>query len=112
MGFLGWILFGFIVGLLARGIMPGRDPLGLIGTTVLGILGALLAGWLGQAVGWYGPGDRAGFLSATIGAILILSLYYLVTGRKRSDLFHRHRHPGPLPPSEEERLKNKFKTGS
>ena len=81
---LGWILFGFVVGLLARAIMPGRDALGLIGTTILGIFGALLAGWFGQAMNWYGPDDGAGFIAATIGAVAVLGIYYLITGRKRS----------------------------
>ena len=85
MSVLGWILFGFVVGLIARAVMPGRDPLGLIGTTVLGILGALIAGWLGHAVGWYGPDDDAGFISATIGAVVVLSLYYFLTRRRRLD---------------------------
>jgi uncharacterized membrane protein YeaQ/YmgE (transglycosylase-associated protein family) len=83
MSILGWILFGFVVGLIARAIMPGRDPLGLIGTTILGIIGALLAGWIGQAVGWYRPDEGAGFISATIGAIVVLALYYAVVGRRR-----------------------------
>jgi len=82
MGILGWILFGFVVGLIARAIMPGRDPLGLIGTTVLGILGALLAGWFGQAVGWYSRDSGAGFISATIGAIVVLAIYHVVSGRR------------------------------
>ena len=82
MHILGWIFFGFIVGLVARGVMPGRDPMGLIGTTILGILGALLAGWLGQAVGWYAPSEGAGFISATLGAVIVLSLYYFVTRRR------------------------------
>lgn len=77
MGVLGWILFGFVVGLIARAVMPGRDPLGLIGTTVLGIVGALLGGWIGQAFGWYGPNDGAGFIAATVGAVLVLALYNL-----------------------------------
>lgn len=83
MSILGWILFGFVVGLIARAIMPGRDPLGLIGTTVLGIVGALLGGWLGQAFGFYGPDEGAGFIAATIGAVVVLFLYYTITGRRR-----------------------------
>ncbi len=78
MGILGWILFGFVVGLIARAVMPGRDPMGLIGTTVLGIVGALAAGWIGQAAGWYGPDDGAGFVSATLGAVIFLAVYYAI----------------------------------
>ena len=84
MSILGWILFGFVVGLIARAIMPGRDPLGLIGTTVLGIIGALLAGWLGQVMGLYAPDEGAGFVSATLGAVVVLGIYYLLVGRRRS----------------------------
>jgi uncharacterized membrane protein YeaQ/YmgE (transglycosylase-associated protein family) len=83
MSILGWILFGFVVGLIARAVMPGRDPLGLIGTTVLGIVGALVAGWLGQALGIYAPNDGAGFVAATLGAIVVLAIYYGITGRRR-----------------------------
>ena len=82
MGIIGWILFGFVVGLIARAVMPGRDPMGLIGTTVLGIVGALLAGWFGQAVGWYGPDSGAGFISATLGAIVLLAIYHFAVGRR------------------------------
>lgn len=87
MSVLGWILFGFVVGLIARAVTPGRDPLGLIGTTVLGIIGALVAGWLGQAVGWYRPDEGAGFVSATIGAVVVLAAYHMIVGRRR--LVHR-----------------------
>lgn len=83
MNILGWILFGFVVGLIARAIMPGRDPIGLIGTTVLGIIGALLAGWLGQALGFYAPDEGAGFVAATLGAVVVLALYYMAVGRRR-----------------------------
>ena len=83
MGVLGWILFGFVVGLIARAIMPGRDPIGLIGTTVLGIVGALLGGWIGHALGYYNQNEGAGFIAATIGAIAVLGIYHLVIGRRR-----------------------------
>ncbi len=83
MSALGWILFGFVVGLIARAIMPGRDPLGFIGTTILGIIGALIAGWLGNALGWYAPDEGAGFISATIGAVVVLAGYYFIVGRRR-----------------------------
>lgn len=83
MGILGWILFGFVVGLIARAVMPGRDPMGLIGTTVLGIIGALAAGWIGQAMGLYGPDDGAGFVAATLGAVIVLAVYHAVAGRRR-----------------------------
>src|SRR3954463_1599355 len=99
MSVLGWILFGFVVGLIARAVIPGRDPLGLIGTTVLGIIGALAAGWIGQALGWYGPDEGAGFISATIGAVAVLAIYYFVSGRNRARILRRsgetgddHRH--------------------
>ncbi|HLE00516.1 MAG TPA: GlsB/YeaQ/YmgE family stress response membrane protein [Bdellovibrionota bacterium] len=84
MSILGFILFGFVVGLIARAIMPGRDALGLLGTTLLGIVGAVLAGWLGQALGWYQPGEGAGFIAATIGAIVVLFLYHAFFGRRRA----------------------------
>ena len=62
--------------------MPGRDPLGLIGTTVLGIVGALIAGWIGQALGMYGSEDGAGFVAATLGAVIVLAIYHMVMRRK------------------------------
>jgi len=88
MSVLGWILFGFVVGLLARAIMPGRDPMGLVGTTLLGILGSLVAGWFGQAVGWYAPDEPGGFIAATIGAIAVLAIYYAIVGTRRKRITH------------------------
>jgi uncharacterized membrane protein YeaQ/YmgE (transglycosylase-associated protein family) len=72
---LGWILFGLIVGVLAKLLMPGRDPGGIIVTIALGIAGAIVGGFLGQAVGWYQPGDSAGLFMSIVGAILLLFLY-------------------------------------
>ncbi|MCM2322436.1 MAG: GlsB/YeaQ/YmgE family stress response membrane protein [Oligoflexia bacterium] len=83
MSILGWILFGFVVGLIARAVMPGRDPLGLIGTTVLGILGALAAGWIGSALGLYEPNEGAGFVAATLGAVIVLAVYNMIASRRR-----------------------------
>ena len=76
MGIIGAIIIGFIVGIIAKLITPGDPkPRGFILTTVLGIVGALLATWLGQAVGWYQPGENAGFFGALIGAIIILLIW-------------------------------------
>lgn len=83
MSILGWVFFGFVVGLIARAVIPGHHPLGFIGTTVLGIFGALFAGWLGQSLGWYAPDEGAGFVSASVGAVVVLGAYYLITGRER-----------------------------
>jgi uncharacterized membrane protein YeaQ/YmgE (transglycosylase-associated protein family) len=77
------LLIGFVVGLLARLLKPGRDPMGLILTTLLGIAGALLAGWFGQQMGWYRPGQPAGFLGALLGAIAILLVVGLFRRRRR-----------------------------
>jgi uncharacterized membrane protein YeaQ/YmgE (transglycosylase-associated protein family) len=77
MGILGWIVFGLIVGAIAKLVMPGRDPGGIIVTMFLGILGAVLGGWIGQALGMYGPGEPVGFIMATLGAIVVLSIYRL-----------------------------------
>ena len=81
-GVIGWIVIGLLAGGIAKLIMPGRDPGGCIVTILLGIAGALLAGFLGRALGWYGPGEGAGFIAATVGAILILLLYRLVVRRR------------------------------
>lgn len=72
---LGWMLFGLIVGAIAKLIMPGRDPGGIIVTMLVGIAGAVIGGFLGRAIGWYQPGEPAGFVVATIGAIILLFIY-------------------------------------
>ncbi len=82
MSVLGWILFGLVVGIVARFLMPGRDPGGFIATIVLGVVGALIGGWIGRAAGWYQPGDPVGFLAAVIGAIILLILYRMFAGRR------------------------------
>ena len=82
-GIIGWIVIGLLAGGVAKLLMPGRDPGGCIVTILLGIAGALLAGFLGRAVGWYGPGDEgAGFIAAVIGAFIILFIYRLVLRRR------------------------------
>lgn len=80
-GWLTWIIIGLLAGAIAKAIMPGRDPGGCIVTIVIGIAGALLAGFLGQALGWYEQGEGAGFIAAIVGAILILFIYRLVARR-------------------------------
>lgn len=81
-GFLGWIVIGLIAGGLAKLIMPGKDPGGCLMTMLLGIAGALLMGFLGNALGWYTQGQAGGFIAATLGAILILWIYRLVQRRR------------------------------
>lgn len=78
------ILIGAVAGIVAKLLMPGKDPGGFIITILLGIAGAFVATYLGQAVGWYGPEDEAGFIGAILGAIIILIIYRLVRGRKSS----------------------------
>jgi uncharacterized membrane protein YeaQ/YmgE (transglycosylase-associated protein family) len=72
---LGWMLFGLIVGIIAKLIMPGRDPGGILVTMLIGIVGAVLGGFIGRAMGLYQPGEPAGFFVATLGAILLLFIY-------------------------------------
>jgi uncharacterized membrane protein YeaQ/YmgE (transglycosylase-associated protein family) len=79
---LGWIVFGLIIGALAKLVMPGRDPGGIIVTILLGIVGALLGGWVGRSIGLYGPGEPAGFVMALIGALILLALYRLLVARR------------------------------
>lgn len=82
-GIIGWIIIGGIAGLIAKLLMPGRDPRGCIITILLGIAGALIAGWIGHAVGWYRTGEGAGFVAAIVGAIILLVIYRLIAGRRR-----------------------------
>jgi uncharacterized membrane protein YeaQ/YmgE (transglycosylase-associated protein family) len=78
LGVLGWILFGLVVGIVAKLLMPGRDPGGFIITTILGIVGAVIGGFLGRTLGFYGPGEPAGFLMATLGAVVLLFIYRML----------------------------------
>ncbi len=82
-GILGWIVIGFIAGGIAKLLMPGKDPGGCLITILLGIAGALLAGFIGKSIGWYNEGEAAGFLAAIVGAFIILFLYRMITRRRR-----------------------------
>ena len=82
-GILGWIVIGGLAGAIAKAVMPGRDPGGCIVTIILGICGAVVAGYLGQLLHIYGPGDNVGFLAAIVGAFIILFVYRLIAGRRR-----------------------------
>jgi uncharacterized membrane protein YeaQ/YmgE (transglycosylase-associated protein family) len=74
-GVIGWIVFGLIVGVIAKLLMPGRDPGGFIVTALLGIAGALLGGWMGRVAGLYRPGEAAGLIMSILGAIVLLVVY-------------------------------------
>ena len=79
---IGTIIIGFLAGLVAKLLMPGRDPGGFIVTTLLGIIGAFVATYLGQAIGWYRADEGAGFIGAVVGAIILLAIYHFI--RRRS----------------------------
>jgi uncharacterized membrane protein YeaQ/YmgE (transglycosylase-associated protein family) len=80
-GILGWIILGAVAGILGKFLMPGKDPGGFIVTILLGIAGALLAGFIGQAVGFYKEGQGAGWIAATLGAVILLFIYRMVKSR-------------------------------
>ena len=82
MGIISMIIVGFIVGLLARAIMPGDQKMGFILTVVLGIVGAVVAGYLGGALGLYEPGEGAGWIGSIVGAVIVLFVYGLIAKRK------------------------------
>jgi uncharacterized membrane protein YeaQ/YmgE (transglycosylase-associated protein family) len=85
MSILWTIIIGFIAGVIAKFIMPGdNEPSGFILTAVLGIVGAFVATYLGQALGWYRPGEGAGLIGAVVGAIIVLIVYGMVAGRRRT----------------------------
>jgi uncharacterized membrane protein YeaQ/YmgE (transglycosylase-associated protein family) len=83
MSIIGTLVIGFLAGLVAKLLMPGRDPKGFIITIVLGVIGAFLATWLGRQLGWYQEGETAGFIGAVVGSIIILAIYRLTLGRQR-----------------------------
>jgi uncharacterized membrane protein YeaQ/YmgE (transglycosylase-associated protein family) len=83
MGILWTILIGFVAGVIAKFIMPGsNEPSGFILTTILGVVGAFVASYLGQALGWYQPGEGAGLIGAVIGSIIVLFVWGLIARRR------------------------------
>jgi uncharacterized membrane protein YeaQ/YmgE (transglycosylase-associated protein family) len=81
-GLIGTLVIGLIIGAVAKLLMPGRDPGGCLVTILLGIVGALVAGYVGRAIGWYEPGEPAGFIASVIGAMLLLLIYRLFLRRQ------------------------------
>ena len=85
MGILWTIIIGFVAGVIAKFIMPGdNEPTGFILTAILGIVGAFVATFLGQALGWYQPGEGAGLIGAVVGAAVVLLVYSMIAGRRRA----------------------------
>jgi uncharacterized membrane protein YeaQ/YmgE (transglycosylase-associated protein family) len=81
------IIIGFIVGLIAKWIHPGpNEPSGFVLTTILGIIGAFVATFIGRAVGWYGPGDHAGWIASIIGAVIVLAIWSAIDRRRTTSL--------------------------
>jgi uncharacterized membrane protein YeaQ/YmgE (transglycosylase-associated protein family) len=81
MHIIGWIVFGLIVGIVAKFLMPGRDPGGFVITALIGIVGAVVGGFVGRFIGLYKEGDPVGFVMAVIGAIILLAIYRFTIGR-------------------------------
>ena len=85
MGISWTIIVGFVAGVIAKFLMPGdNEPAGFVLTTILGVVGAFVATYLGQSLGWYQPGEGAGLIGAVVGAIVVLFVYSLVAGRRRA----------------------------
>lgn len=81
MNIIGAIIIGFIIGAVAKLLMPGKDPGGWIISILLGLAGSLVAGWIGRSLGWYGEGEPAGFIFSVIGAVILLAIYRMVAKR-------------------------------
>jgi uncharacterized membrane protein YeaQ/YmgE (transglycosylase-associated protein family) len=81
-GIVGWVVFGLVVGVIAKLMMPGRDPGGILVTMVLGIVGAVVGGFLGRALNLYGPNEPAGLIMSIVGAVLLLVGYRAISGRR------------------------------
>jgi uncharacterized membrane protein YeaQ/YmgE (transglycosylase-associated protein family) len=81
-GIIGWIVIGLLAGGIAKLLMPGKDPGGCIITILLGIAGAVVAGWIGHAIGWYDTNEGAGFIAAIVGAFILLFLYRMIANRR------------------------------
>ena len=87
MGFIWTIIIGFIAGVIAKFLHPGpNEPSGFILTAILGIVGAFVATWLGQALGWYRPGEGAGLIGAVVGAVIVLAIWSMVARRSARSL--------------------------
>ncbi len=82
MSIIWTILIGFVVGIVAKFLMPGRDPAGFIITVLIGIVGSVVATYLGRGLGFYQVGESAGFIAAVLGAIILLFIYRMVTGKR------------------------------
>ena len=82
MAILSWIVFGLVIGIIAKLLMPGKDPGGFIITMLLGIAGALVGGFIGRAMGFYGPNQSAGWLISILGAVILLALYRMLVRRR------------------------------
>ncbi len=84
MHILWMLIIGLVVGALAKFIMPGKDPGGAIITIIIGVVGSLIAGFLGRSLGWYGEGEGAGFIASIVGAIILLAGYRMIVGRRNA----------------------------
>ena len=82
MGIIWTLIIGLVAGAVAKLLMPGRDPRGIIVTMLLGVAGAFVATWLGQAIGWYGPDEGARFIGAVVGAVILLVIYRVIVSRR------------------------------